>query len=125
MTRQESINKIKTAFENKQLGFQKGAMSCKYYCAISDSHCAIGVLIGKDQELINESGDIHLPLKDIKESKIELALDRDKKSEMFGLSRNELQSLQELHDNCVGKNLYGDILNQRIEEFKNYLYSLK
>ena len=84
--RQESLNKIRKAYENKELGFQKGATQCLYYCSKTDSHCAIGVLIGKDENLMDKDGDIMYPFKDSWEEEIREVMSHIGISEFKGLN---------------------------------------
>ena len=120
--RQESLNKIRKAYENKELGFQKGATMCRYYCSETDSHCAIGVLIGKDEELMNEYGNILYPFKDSWEEEIREVMSHIGISEFKGLNVNELGLLQTYHDDLIGARKENK--DKYEKRFKDYLYSL-
>ena len=120
--RQESLNKIRKAYENKELGFQKGATMCMYYCSKTDSHCAVGVLIGKDEELMSRYGDIASPFKDTYMVKISDAMNHKGISEFKGLNISELEELQYHHDNLIGA--WKENKDKYEKRFKEYLYSL-
>ena len=123
MNRKQAIARIKKAYENEELGMQKGMIYCKYYCHKTDSHCAVGVLIGKKKELIDFYGVIEIPFKGTHEPQIHRAMSALNTKIFHGLSLDELKTLQDLHDNAcqcddVEKQYY-------INDFKTYLYSLK
>lgn len=125
MNRKQALNKIRTAYENKELGFQKGAEMCRYYDAESDSHCAIGVLVGKKKELIEGNGDIYYPFIGAQREAIDEALDVKGRFMWFGLHKKELSQLQRLHDNIINWNIESDEPYHALKvKFKVYLYSL-
>lgn len=120
--RRESLDKIRKAYENKELGFQKGATQCLYYCSKTDSHCAVGVLIGKDEELMSRYGNIESPFKDTYMGKISDAMSDKDISEFKGLNVSELEKLQSYHDHLVG--VPKENKDEYEKRFKEYLYSL-
>lgn len=121
--RQKSLNKIRKAFEQGKLGFQKGAKSCLYYDSATDSKCAVGVLINARSKLKNSEGDIDCPFKQSRfgGQSIGAALDEAGLDSFKGLTRDELQELQEAHDGIIH---YGES-SGRLDRFKFYLYSLE
>lgn len=120
--RQESLDKIRKAYENKELGFQKGADYCLYYCSETDSHCAVGVLIGKDENLMNRYGNIKYPFKDTDMGIISDAMNHKGISEFKGLNISELEELQNHHDNLISARK--EDKDKYEKRFKDYLYSL-
>lgn len=122
MNRKQALKKIRTAYENKELGFQKGAKSCLYYCSDTESHCAIGVLVGKNEDLMSIDGNINYAFKkyELKANSIGSLLAYNKLKEYCGLKAEELVKLQNLHDQIIN-NRYNSIYE---EEFREYLYSL-
>lgn len=120
--RQESLNKIRKAYENKELGFQKGATMCRYYCSETDSHCAVGVLIGKDEELMSRYDNIEYPFKNTYMVKISDAMSHKDISEFKGLNVSELEKLQSYHDDLIGAQKENK--DKYEKRFKDYLYSL-
>ena len=120
--RQESLNKIRKAYENKELGFQKGATQCLYYCSKTDSHCAVGVLIGKDEELMSRYGNIEYPFENTYMGIISDAMSHKDISEFKGLNVSELGLLQTYHDDLIGAQ--EENKDKYEKRFKKYLYSL-
>jgi hypothetical protein len=122
MNRKQAIARIKKAYENEELGMQKGMYHCRYYCHTTDSHCAVGILIGKKKGLIDRYGDIEVPFKGTISAAIKKAMYDLNKNTFCGLSVEELQNLQELHDESCqcGDEVKQDYMNR----FKTYLYSL-
>ena len=120
MNRKQAISKMKKAFEAGELGFQKGAKSCKYYDKKTDSHCAIGLLIGKKEKLMDVHGDINSPFVLGDSGSIENSMDILKMETYCGLTKDELGTLQSRHDVTVNH-----LTRDRIERFKSYLYNLK
>jgi len=118
--RQDSIAKIKLAYENKELGFQKDVGFCRYYDKRSDSHCAVGVLVGKNKKLMDACGDIEEPFEGSYSGDIEGGLQDISVESYWGLLSCELIKLQKLHDRLVGSTY----TIKREKKFKNYLYSL-
>ena len=95
---------------------------CRYYCSKTDSHCAIGVLIGKDEDLMDKDGDIMYPFKDSWREGIYNAMSDTDISEFKGLNVSELEKLQYYHDRLIGA---GKENKDKYEKrFKEYLYSL-
>lgn len=123
MTRLEAVNKIKHAYENKLLGFQNQANKCLYYDHVSNSHCAVGVLIGKDKELMRGDGSIESPFKRCGGfASINNCMDYLELNEWNGLTIGELSKLQGLHDsiiNCSSLNY-----DERHDKFKDFLYNI-
>lgn len=122
MTRKEALCKIKIAFENNELGFQRFASGCRYYDRATNSHCAVGILIGKDIDLMDLEGNIDEPFAQlngafysIENSMIYLEMDT-----FHGLDISELNTLQSLHDDLVGTSTD----KNKLLKFETYLYSL-
>ena len=109
--RTESINKIKLAYENKELGFQRRAKNCEYYNEETDSYCAIGVLFKHDEGLRESLGNYFICT----------TMDNWGLDTFKGLTRKEALTLQEKHDILIGGTSKPA---KREEEFKDYLYSL-
>jgi len=122
MNRQQALSKIRKAYENKQLGFQKGATICMYYDKKTNSHCAVGVLIGKKKSLMDEDGNIEAPFTVGGETMIGDALCEKDITSFCGLSKTELTQLQRLHDNIINCCEINE--KERKDNFKTYLYSL-
>ena len=129
MNRLQAINKIKKAYETKQLGFQKGATSCLYYDKSSDSCCAVGVLVRKDKKLLNPQGDRNAVFRaglDANSYTIESQMRAVNKSSFHGLDIDELRKIQKLHDEVVQTRGCGEERrNEKEISFKEYLYALK
>lgn len=129
MNRLQAINKIKKAYETKQLGFQKGATSCLYYDKKSDSCCAVGVLLRKDKKLLNTQGDRNAVFRaglDVDSYTIGAQMKAVNKSSFHGLDIDELKTIQILHDGVIQMNDCGEELKNKKEiSFKDYLYALK
>jgi hypothetical protein len=121
MERKESIEAIKNAYENEKLGFQNGMSSCKYYDAKTDSYCAVGVLIGYDDSLINDLGNIEKPFKNADYCEIKLSMENAGLTKLYGLTIDELDRLQILHDHIINSVRYR---SKKENDFKDYLYSL-
>ena len=122
MNRKEAIEKIKRAYENKELGFQRGAADCVYYDNKTDSCCAIGVLV-KDESLFDDVGDQIYPFHNTLSNTIDDYILKNNIDGLFGLTNEELCMLQHRHDILIGCSSYlGDIDD---EDFKKYLYSLE
>lgn len=117
MTRSEALDKIKAAYETKQLGFQRGTSYCRYYDKRTDSCCAVGVLV-KDEALFNEDGNQSVPFNLESYSDIRYAMNQEDLTELHGLSILELSELQRLHDGLIRKD------GTYESDFKEYLYSL-
>lgn len=115
MKRHEAIKTIIIAYENKELGFQKGAQSCKYYDVESDSCCVIGILLDIDKMKKDSYGNV---IEYLDHQGISAILNKLNAKSLHGLSYSECGELQSLHD--------GIILGDNHEyEFKDYIYSLK
>jgi len=116
-TREESLKLMRDAFNKGQLGAQKGASGCRYYDAETDSHCIIGVLIGKNRDLMNDLGNIiQLPNNN---SFISWYMDDYGLDTFNGLTMEEAKSLQSLHDRAL------DLESKEIlNDLKTYLFSL-
>jgi len=132
--REQSLNIIKSAYENKELGFQKGATSCLYYDPKTDSCCAVGLLV-KEESLFDEDGMQTYPFDfgDVfereKEEDIEGAMTKLNLDSFKGLTKAELDELQVLHDCLIVRptdfyRLYTIKYVKKQEAFKKYLYSL-
>lgn len=116
--REESIQKIKEAYENKELGFQKGATNCLYFDAKTGSHCAVGVLLDIDELKFEENGNLEHPFLGNPESTIREAMEAESLEEFKGLDIAELEELQNRHDEVLRGLSYEF-------DFKDYLYNLK
>ena len=118
--REESLNKIKRAYDNLELGFQRGARVCKYYDAETDSKCAIGSLFSKKEILsVNINGSYC-----ITDSTIASVSSQINYKPFKGLTVKELEKLQRKHDLLISANLLSDIWFKRLERFEKYLFSL-
>jgi len=116
-TRKESLKLMRDAFNNGQLGAQRGASACRYYDAKTDSHCIIGVLVGKNLDLMNDRGNIsHLPSNC---GFIGYYMDDNKLDTFNGLTRGEAWHLQELHDRTIDYDS-----KSYLNDLKTYLFSL-
>ena len=119
MNRKEAIEKIKKAYENKELGFQRGADICSYYDSKTDSCCAVGVLV-KDESLFDTYGNQDMAFADTNGAEIDLEMINRGLDELYGLSIDELKQLQIRHDGLINRNSgYSE------QDFKHYLYGLK
>lgn len=123
ITRENTIDIIKKAYEDGKLGFQRGATSCVYYDYSTDSCCAIGIaakeygfIDTKEKPLNNIVANFAYEGYDISALEDYLITD-DRPNEIFQLSFDEALELQKLHDS---------VLEQYKNEidFKEYLYSL-
>ena len=124
--RQESIAKIKKAFENNELGYQKDASGARYYDKASNSCCAVGVLMDRsDKALFNANGNIEYPFVGGNDYGIAFAMGEIDMDELYGLTRWELGELQSKHDSCLSHNKSPNTLPRYVREFKDYLYSLQ
>lgn len=127
--REESLNLIKSAYENKELGFQKGATSCRYYDPKSDSCCAVGVLV-KDESLFETNGVQNYPFdfgnisEDDKKEAIFEAMTILNLDSFKGLTKKELSRLQSFHDNLIHRPSDHREYIEDHKRFKDYLYSL-
>lgn len=122
--RQKSIDKIKKAFENKELGYQRGATTARYYDKRSDSCCAVGVLMDlNNEDLFDGNGNVNYPFTGTSSYGIKYSMTEAEIDSLFGLTKDELGKLQFHHDQCLSyaKNL--DLL-QYEQKFKDHLYSL-
>lgn len=122
MNRTQALKKIRTAFKQGELGFQNGATKCLYYDKKTDSYCAVGVLIGENESVMNSNGDIDRPFKQCIRGGIESAMSALDKETYCGLNIVELGNLQMLHDNIIGHR-YEDTTG-REQQFENYLFGL-
>jgi len=122
MNRRNAINKIREAYETGQLGFQKGAIHCSYYDSFSDSHCAVGVLIGKKKKLMNGFGNIEYPFLNNKGYCISSAMELANLERLHGMTRKELHVLQALYDLVLGDS--NSRREYHIGKFESFLYCL-
>lgn len=119
--REKSLNKIKRAYDNLELGFQRGAVYCKYYDAETDSKCAVGALFSKEEILsVNING--YYCNNDLASSNVSSQVDY---KPFKGLTVTELETLQQNHDLLISDNLLSDIWFEHLENFEQYLFSLK
>lgn len=117
--REQSLKLIREAYENKELGFQKGAKTCLYYDSKTDSCCAVGVLV-KNERLFDSDGDQEYAFRERQnDPSIEDCMDDLDMKEYKGLTLEELTRLQSLHDRMVA--FYSET---KEKNFKDYLYSL-
>ena len=117
-TREQSLKLMRDAFNNGQLGAQKGASGCRYYDKATDSHCIIGVLVGKNLDLMNGKGNISELPNDNGYIKYYM---KDNKIDTFnGLTLFEASELQSLHDNALDFKCEPS----RLQALKDYLFSL-
>ena len=139
-TREESINLLKKAYENKELGFQKGAQFCTYWDSETFSACAIGALMGYGERYKpftreGAAGAFLGSLELTKEEKYNIYEDFNfdqsvrclgriiNLEDIFGLKQEELEQIQKRHDALVGHNVCD--VEGKEKQFKDYLYSLK
>ena len=116
-TRKESLKLMKDAFNNKELGAQKGASACRYYDSKTDSHCIIGVLVGKNVNLMDDKGDI--PALPNTSGYISSYMRKNNIDTFNGLTLLEAEKLQLLHDKALD---YKSI--KYLNELESYLFSL-
>ena len=122
--RQKSIDKIKKAFENKELGYQRGAMTARYYDKRSDSCCAVGVLMDlNNEDLFDDNGNVNYPFTGIDSYGIKYAMTDAEIDTLFGLTKDELGTLQHNHDMCLS-HAKSSALPLHEQRFKDHLYSL-
>ena len=138
--REESIKRMRKAFEEGRLGFQMDSDKCTYYDSKTNSCCIIGsIFIDPDEYAENNSGDIDTLEKFGYNSEYcgieEILEDIDCYDEDFntGLYPSELSKLQELHDKLLMNSLVklrnyiqGGHVDWKVtyNEFKDLLYSL-
>lgn len=116
--RQKSIKILQDAVKNKTLGAYKGAMVCRYYDKATDSCCAVGALIPREELMqnVDKHGDVEsLGFEGL--GAIGDALTYGKWKNNTGLTNVELIHLQREHDDVVDE--YGDI-----ETFESFVASL-
>lgn len=118
--RQKSIQILQDAVKNKTLGAYKGATACRYYDKTTDSCCAVGALIPREELMqhVNEYGDVDTFVEGVYGS-IDRILNYGKWYNITGLTNDELLKLQESHDDIV---VHRD--TTRIEIFESYVASL-
>lgn len=117
--RQISIEKLNEAIQNKSLScYKENVNHCFYYHRDSDSCCAIGVLVPKEQLFSNLDfdGDCNSFIKEadgpIGDHLFVIGADS-----MFGLNSHELINLQRLHDDCISNKKHKDSYIRRLENF--------
>ena len=133
VTREKTLEIMRTAYEKGELGFQKGMRVCSYYDPESQSCCIIGqplMAYGIIEEDHNCGvADFLLPDSNVNESigGLEEAEDENKlPDEFIGLTKGEAIKLQSLHDDCCHRDIkYDDEIKRAEAKFKKYLYSLK
>jgi len=101
-TREKSIQILKDAVANKTLGAYKGATGCRYYDKATDSCCAVGALILREELMknVNEDGDVRTLIKD-GQGDIKDILAEDNWQNNTGLTDDELIELQRKHDDII------------------------
>lgn len=116
--RQKSIQILQDAVKNKTLGAYKGATVCRYYDKATDSCCAVGALIPREELMLNldEVGNVSSLFRDGC-GNIASILESDKWENSTGLSDMELIKLQDLHDIIITG-------NQDPIRFESYVASL-
>ena len=112
--RQKSIKMIQNTYNKGKLGFQKGAKSCLYYDTETESFCAVGVLVCNEME---QEEDRYYPFEGVSHEQIGCAMTELNMNKYKGLTINELEKLQSLHDNIINH-------NANPNKFTEYLFSL-
>jgi hypothetical protein len=129
--RQQSIEKLKNAVKNKTLTcYQTTDFNIEplYYDHNFNTCCAVGELFPKEElkKYALGNGDV-INLYGIKNvTFIKDILNKADKDELFGLTINELEKIQTLHDECMEGEYLGTRKNieNKLSEFETYINSL-
>ena len=114
--RQKSIQILQDAVKNKTLGAYKGAKDCRYYDKVTDSCCAVGTLIPREElmQYVDDSGNVSV-IGGFEE--ISHILNGNVLNNNTGLTKEELTQLQIHHDDIIS-------LGQNPMHFESYVASL-
>jgi hypothetical protein len=118
--RAQSIQILKEAIQNKTLScYHPEVNSCRYYHGASQTCCAVGILIPKEQLIPDDSGDCMRFNKLARDSSIGGQM--GSKNSLFGLTKKELHRLQTCHDAVIVSTDLKVELIRKLETFINSL----